>query len=176
MEDTVHEVEEFPEKRITVTTVVVDGRIETTVQHTDPEGDASGQPDATEATIIGRPLSAGNPLLQHDLIVRDVHTGTYDDFSQHVLQGSDSVPEDYLLPGEEGNPYMNDRSSEPILPPADPDTEPSDANPVPLSPTDPRRRTEAAPCHPDAALRPMNAGAVPVVVPVPEHPDSGEEE
>ena len=98
-----HEVEEIPEKGITVTTVVVDGRIETTVEYTDPEGGASGEQGATGATIIERPLSAGNPLLQHDLIVRDVHTGTYDDFSRLALRGSESVPEDYLPP-EDASP------------------------------------------------------------------------
>ena len=38
---------------------------------------------------------------------------------------------------------MNEQRNKPLMPPADPDSEPTDANPVPLSPTDPKRRTSA---------------------------------
>ena len=89
MADNVHEVEEIPEKGMTVTTVVADGIIETAIQHTDLLGDVS------EVGLIQRPLAAGNPLLQHDLIVRDVHAGVYDDLSQQTVPEAASVPEDY---------------------------------------------------------------------------------
>jgi len=98
MEDTVLEVEEIPEKGITVTTVVADGLIETAVQHTDRPGGTDGRSDAAELAIIQRPLDAGNPLLQHDLIVRDVHAGTYGDFSEQADPEAASIPENYTGP------------------------------------------------------------------------------
>jgi hypothetical protein len=41
----------------------------------------------------------------------------------------------------EGNEAMEHQTSKPIFPPINQDTEATDANPVPLSPTDPKRRT-----------------------------------
>jgi len=98
MEDNVLEVEEIPEKGITVTTVIADGLIETAVQSTDVPGVTEGQTDSPELAIIQRPLDAGNPLLQHDLIVRDVHAGTYGDFSEQADPEVASVPENYMGP------------------------------------------------------------------------------
>jgi len=98
MEDTVREVEEIPEKGITVTTVVADGLIETAVRPTNHAGSASGQVGAPELAIVQRPLSAGNPLLQHDLIVRDVYAGSYGDVSEQAVPEVTSVPEDYVAP------------------------------------------------------------------------------
>ena len=98
MEDTVLEVEEIPEKGITVTTVVADGLIETAVQQTDLPGVTEEQRAGAELAIIQRPLDAGNPLLQHDLIVRDVHAGTYGDFSEQAVPEAASIPEDYIAP------------------------------------------------------------------------------
>ena len=95
MEDKVLEVEEIPEKGLTVTTVVAEGLIETAVQHIDPLAPGTGATNAPEVAIIQRPLSAGNPLLQHDLIVRDVHAGVYDNFSQQTAPEAASVPEDF---------------------------------------------------------------------------------
>jgi hypothetical protein len=64
MEDKVLEVEEIPEKGLTVTTVVTEGLIETAVQHTEPLAQGTGATDAPEVAIDQWLLSAGIPLLQ----------------------------------------------------------------------------------------------------------------
>ena len=57
---------------------------------------------------------------------------------------------------------MNEQRNESLLPPADPDSEPTDANPVPLSPTDPKRRTSAGDTPPAGDTTLKNAPFVPI--------------
>ena len=57
---------------------------------------------------------------------------------------------------------MDPGSSEPIFPPDDAGNEPTDANPVPLSPTQPQRRTSdgsAVDTQPDLPFIPVLGGA-----------------
>ncbi len=88
MEDKVIDVEEIVEKGITVTTVVAEGITETAIQQSGSVVETKGQSNPTDIALIQNPSSAGNPLLQHDLAVRDVHTGVYGDFS------ADAAPKD----------------------------------------------------------------------------------
>ncbi len=82
MADNVIEVEEIPEKGITVTTVVTEGIMQTAVHQSGATLEADGQLEPSDIATIHRPTSAGNPLMQHDLVVRDVHAGVYGDFSE----------------------------------------------------------------------------------------------
>lgn len=50
-------------------------------------------------------------------------------------------------------------ASDPVAPPEDPNAEPTDSNPVPLSPTDPRRRTSEG----DSGV--VQPGVVPIPLP-----------
>jgi hypothetical protein len=87
--------------------------------------------------------------------------------------------------GQEGSDAMNTHDDDRLMPPVDKGEEPTDANPVPLSPTDPKRRT----AEKDApgmktmpgVVAPMSQGAPigagvgtvpPVVAPVPADTDS----
>ena len=55
---------------------------------------------------------------------------------------------------EDQNDDMLDRlAKHPITPPRDADEEPTDSNPVPLSPTEPKRRTSDGATEPSTELR-----------------------
>jgi hypothetical protein len=82
MEENIIEVDEILEKGIRVTTVVVDGIIETTIQQSGSVVGDKKQTDPTDIVLIQNPSSAGDPRMQHDLAVRDVHAGEYGDFSE----------------------------------------------------------------------------------------------
>jgi hypothetical protein len=82
MADNGSDVDEIPQKGLTVTTVVTDGMMETTVHQSGADLKAEGKLDPSDIATIHRPRSAGDPHMQHDLAVRDAHAGVYGDFSE----------------------------------------------------------------------------------------------
>ena len=81
MEDHVLKIDEIVQKGITVTTVVANGYIETSVRQSG--GDIVHEPhgNSTAIALLEFPLSAGDPRLQHARAIRHVHAGLYGDFS-----------------------------------------------------------------------------------------------
>ncbi|MDB5077248.1 MAG: hypothetical protein JWO42_3427 [Chloroflexi bacterium] len=57
---------------------------------------------------------------------------------------------------------MNEERRDPIMPSIDPENEPSDSNPVPQSPTDPKRRTDGGE---PASARDRERAGVPGLLP-----------
>ena len=82
MEDNVLDVDEIAEKGITVTTVVAAGLIETSIRQSGVNVATEGQNGPTTIAMIQKPVSAGDPRMQHDLVVFEVHAGKYGDFSE----------------------------------------------------------------------------------------------
>jgi formylmethanofuran:tetrahydromethanopterin formyltransferase len=81
MQDNIIDVDEIPEKGITVTTVVIDGLTETTIRRSAAAPGVEEEFDQTGIALIQNPHAAGDPRLQHDLAIRDVYAGKYGDFS-----------------------------------------------------------------------------------------------
>jgi hypothetical protein len=98
MDDNVIDVEEIPEKGITVTSVVIDGLIETSIQRSD------ALLDRPDIAILHKPISAGDPRMQHDLAVRDVYAGKYGDFSEQSRPKIAPVPGGHVSPEGEVAP------------------------------------------------------------------------